>query len=203
MLLSGCVTVAPAGSQAPSVTATPGAAFPSPTAPASSITVTEVPPSALATPVVPSATPTEALPTAVPVTPAPTRTARPSRSPRPTTDATPTPTPIAIDLSIFVNTPDLPIEWHVNTTYTIPIHVAIAASDVPNARAKVSVPEEAFVVTFETGPIAASDNYSHNVDVNLPAMGPATFTMSVKPPAGYVDYDTSNNKVTIAIQVLP
>ena len=39
--------------------------------------------------------------------------------------------------------------------------------------------------------------------INVPAMGPATLTLVVKVPLGFADVNTGNNKVTIAIQVLP
>jgi hypothetical protein len=104
---------------------------------------------------------------------------------------------------VFIQTADIPNPWYTNTDYTLPIHVAIAAGMVPNAHVTVSIPEEGFSTAFDTGAIAATDSYSHNVTVNVPAMGPATLTLQVKVPAGYADYDKSNNKVTIAIEVQP
>jgi len=127
----------------------------------------------------------------------------PTRTPRPTPKPTPTPEPIAIDLSTFIYGSDLPNPWYTNTTYTIPIYVEVTGAEVRNVHVKVAIVVEGFSQSFDTGPIAEGDNYSHNVAFNLEAMGPATLTWSVKVPAGYYDTDASNNKGSFDFQVLP
>lgn len=186
LFVAGCAAIAPISSPGLNTlvpTAVPGSAAPTTSAPATT---------ALESPAV-----------TLPAPEQPTSTPEPTRTPKPTRRPTPSPTPIAIDISIFVQTSDIPNPWYTDTPYTIPVYVAVAVADVPSAHAKVSIPEEAFATSFDTGAIATTDNYFHNVDFNLTAMGPATLTLTVKAPAGYVDVNRGNNKVTISINVLP
>lgn len=193
-IATACTTVAPAATQPTSVPVPGSGALPSASVPAPTTAPGESP-AASTTPI---ETPQASVPaSSEPATPEPTRTPRPSKSPKPT------PTPIAIDLSIYVNTPDLPTEWHTNTDYLIPIHVDVAEAPIPSAHASVTVPEEAFSTSFDTGPIAPGDTYAYTVTVNLSAIGPATLTLQVKVPPGYTDINKPNNKVAIAITVLP
>jgi hypothetical protein len=128
----------------------------------------------------------------------PSTTPKPRKTPKPTSRATPTPGPISVDLSIYVQTADIPNPWYAETTYTIPIHVAVVGADVPNAHVKVNVLAE-----FDTGPIATTDTYAHNTDVTLYDSGRTGLFLSVKAPPGYADVYKSNNKVVIYIDVQP
>lgn len=100
-----------------------------------------------------------------------------------------------------MNTPDLPTTWYADTDYTIPINVTSAINSVEQVQAKVSIPEEGFSTSYVTGPIPFSGTDTHNVTINVSAIGPATLTLQVKTPLGYTDINPSNNKVTIAIDV--
>jgi hypothetical protein len=109
---------------------------------------------------------------------------------------------VSVDLQVDIDTADIPNPWYNNTDYTLPIHVTANSGDFPNGvQVKVSIPEEAFSTTYLTGPIAAGGTDTHNVTVNVPAIGPATLTLFVKTPAGFADVDLSNNKRMIAITV--
>jgi hypothetical protein len=134
-------------------------------------------------------------------TPSPTPTPTPKPTKKPTPTPSPTPPPTKIDLAIYVQTADIPNPWYNDTDYTIPIHVSAAISDIFGAQVKVSIPEEAFSTTYQTGPITAGSEDVHNVTINVPAIGPATLVLQVKTPAGFADVNTSNNKVSIAIEV--
>jgi hypothetical protein len=188
--LSACTTIAPVASPAGSGLV------------ASPVPGTSGPSASLA----PSASPVESTATETPAptaTPEPTATQKPkpSKTPKPTPTASPTPTAVAVDLSVFIQTADIPNPWYNNTDYTLPIHVALLGGPVPNAHVVVSIPKEQFSASFDTGPLAETDAYSHDVTINVPAIGPATLTLQVKAPPGYADTDKSNNKVQIAIEV--
>jgi hypothetical protein len=132
--------------------------------------------------------------------PSPAKTPKPRKTPKPTPRATATPPKTEVDLSIYVETPDIPNPWYSDTDYTIPIHVVTAVADVPDAHAKTNIGP--LVMDFDTGPIATTDTYSHPVTYNLPDAGPYVLTLSVKVPSGYADINRSNNKVDITIMVL-
>lgn len=184
VLCAACSTVAPGPSVAP------GSSTTLPTFGSPPVAQTSAPSDTVPSVAVPTETPTQE-PTAPP-----THKPKPPKTPKPT--RTPSPTPIGIDLSIFIETADIPNPWYAETTYTIPIHVAVAVADVPNAH--VEVPP---FVEFDTGPIATTDDYIHNTDLTLYDAGPYDLLLSVKPPPGYVDTYKVNNKVTIHIEVLP
>ncbi len=132
-------------------------------------------------------------------TPTPTPSAKPTKKPTPT--PSPTPKPTKIDLAILVMTDDLPNPWYNNTDYKIPIHVSVAGSDVPPVTVKVSIPQEQFSVTYQTGPISDGSEDVHDVTINVPAIGPATLTLAVKTPPGFTDIVPANNKVQISIEI--
>jgi hypothetical protein len=155
----------------------------------------------------PTTSPAEVVPTvstepvgSVADSPQPSTTPKPRKTPKPTSPATPTPPPISVDLSIYVQTADIPNPWYAETTYTIPIHVAVAVADVPNAHVKVLTFDD---TEFDTGPIATTDTYAHDTDVTFYFPGPNDLVLSVKAPAGYADIYKSNNKVVIHIDVQP
>jgi len=199
--LSACTTVAPQSTPFVStpITPVPGTSLlPSiaiPTVPVVTLPSVSLPPTETVAPTVaPIITPTPS----PEITPSPTP--KPTKKPTPT--PSPTPTPIAVDVAIYVQTADIPNPWYNNTDYTIPIHVSAAVNDIPGATVKVSIPQEAFSTTYLTGSITAGSEDVHNVTINVPAIGPATLILLVKTPSGFADTDTSNNKVSIPIDVM-
>lgn len=192
--VTACTSVGPSSTPFIStpVTPVPGAsALPSIALP--SLPAVSIPPESIS--------PETQAPSDQPTLPPPTEKPTPKPTKKPTPTPSPTPPPTKVALSIDVNTSDIPNPWYNNTDYTIPINVSSFGADVPSIQVKVSIPEEAFSTTYTTGTIADGATDTHNVTINVPAIGPATFTLSIKTPAGFVDVDLSNNKRQIPIEV--
>lgn len=186
--LSTPVTPLPGTSLLPSV-ALPTLALPSllaPSLPPESITPSAEPPSAV------PATPTP--------TTEPTQTPKPTKKPTPT--PSPTPTPVAGDIEVSFEQSTIPNPWYNNTDYTIRVYIAaLGTTDLPNVHVKLVAQNEGVSFKFDTGPIAITDSYYHDVVVNLPAIGPSALILSATMPAGYADKNKSNNSKTVPIDV--
>ncbi|MEO6349688.1 MAG: hypothetical protein ABIP53_03465 [Candidatus Limnocylindrales bacterium] len=190
LLLSACASIPPSG------TSSPGSPLTSASAPASSAAIatstsSEVPSEAAAT-----ATPIE-LATDTPAVA--TRSPKPPRTPKPTPTRSPTTPPTPIDLEIFVYGADLPQPWYTGTTYTLPIHVTVTGTAVPNAHAKVTI--ENIIAEWETGPIDPADTYFYNLVLTLTAAGPTELTTNIKTPPGFTDTDRNNNKGSFPLEI--
>jgi hypothetical protein len=55
---------------------------------------------------------------------------------------------------------------------------------------------------FDTGPIAITDSYYHDVTVNLPASGPSALIVTATMPDGYSDTNPDNNSKRVDIDVV-
>lgn len=189
VFLGGCAAIAPL--DAPQTSTPLGSVPPATSTPADSSAGTAAP---LETTAETLPAPSEpALPSRPPKTP------KPTRPPTPTPNPTPTPTPV--DLEVFIYGSDLPNPWYVDTAYTIPVYVTTTGADIPNAHVKVTI--ENLTAEWDTGFIATTDTYFHNVEFRLTATGRTMFTMAVKAPRGYRDTDRSNNKGGIEVDVQP
>ena len=198
--VAACTSVAPQASTIISNPATP-------------VPGTSLPPSA-AVPTLPQGTSTSAsLPatavpdTSAPQTPAPTTETTPAPTPKPTKKPTPTPsptpTPIAGDVEASILETSVPNPFYNNTDYTITVYVsALGTTNLPNVHVKLVAKNEAVSFKFDTGPINYGDTYSHDVTLNLPAIGPSALILTATMPDGYVDTNKANNTDTVDIDVL-
>ena len=62
--------------------------------------------------------------------------------------------------------------------------------------------DENISYTFDTGPIAYGDTFTHAVNVNLPAIGPSALILTARMPVGYADTNKANNTASVDIDVL-
>jgi len=199
---AACTTISPAATvpgsaSVPAFTAGPGASgLPSaevPTLPAASLV------------------PASISPTAEPVeqpTPTPSPTTAPPKTPKPTKKPTPTPSPtaspIAGDIEVAFEQSSIPDPFYVETDYTIRVYIsALGTTDLPNVHVKLVAKDEGVSYKFDTGPIAITDSYSHDLTVNLPAMGPSALILTASMPDGYADTNKANNTKTVDISVQP
>lgn len=107
-----------------------------------------------------------------------------------------------MNLSVYVQTAELPVTWYVNMQYTIRVYVDdLALISVPNATIRLAI--QNLTATDDTGPIAAGATAYIDFDLTLDTAGPATLALKVVLPAGYTDFDKSNNTVNIAVEVQP
>jgi hypothetical protein len=156
----------------------------------------------------PSLVPGSLLPTGVPgtVEPAtptptpevtPTPTPKPTKKPTPTPSPTPTPTvaPTPADIELSIDASSIPSTWYAGQHYPIRVYVsALGTQNVPNVHVKLVAKNEGVTESFDTGPIAYTDNYYHDIDVVLPAYGPTTVTVTGTLPKLFDDTNPANNK---------
>jgi hypothetical protein len=192
--VTACTSVAPSSTPFIStpVTPVPGAsALPSialPSLPFASIPPETISPGTEA----PSAPPTVE-PTAPP-TPKPTK--------KPTPSPSPTPTPIAGDIEVAFQDTSIPNPFYNNTDYSITVYIsALGTQDLPNVHVKLVAKDEAVSFKFDTGPIAFGGTYTHDVTVNLQAIGPSALILSASMPDGYADTNKANNSKIVPIDV--
>ena len=97
----------------------------------------------------------------------------------------------------------LPPAWYAGQPYTFRIYVsALGTQDLPNVRVKVVAQGQAVSETFQTGAIAITDSYYHDVQMTLPAYGPTTLVVTASLPAGFADTNPSNNKDSVVFTVV-
>ncbi len=206
--ISACTSVSPIATLSLStlVTPLPSASLPPsvviPSEPESSLAAASVPPSDAPT------IPPESISTTPEVTPPPTPkpTKKPTPTPKPTKKPTPTPsltpTSISADLEVSFDSSTIPNPWYNNMDYTIRVFIdALGTQDVSNARITLVAKDEGVSFEFDTGPIATTDNYYHDLVVNLPAIGPSALILTATLPEGYADTNKSNNSKTVPIDV--
>src|SRR4051812_49360115 len=183
--LSACTSVAPGASTAPS--ALPGTS-------AGSSAEATLPPA--------SVSPTdETSATATPTAHA-SKTPKPSKKPRPT--PSPTAPDVEGDIEVSFEQSSIPDPFYVNTDYQIRIYVgALGQQDLPDVHVKLVAKDENVSYKFDTGPIAITDSYYHDVTVNLPANGPSALIVTATMPDGYTDTNKDNNSKSVDINVLP
>ena len=149
----------------------------------------------------PSAEPPTIAPETASPTPEPTSTPKPTKKPTPTPSPTPAKTPGDIEVAFQDTT--IPNPFYNNTDYTITVYIsALGTQDLPNVHAKLVVQNEGVSYKFDTGPIAYGDTYTHDIVVNVPAIGPSALILSATMPDGYVDTKRSNNTTTVDIDVM-
>jgi hypothetical protein len=196
LLVVACTTIAPAAPSPQIVVPLPGSSV------AASFTIPSLPPlaSALASVPLESMSPTaEPTPTVEP-TATPTPTPKPTKKPTPT--PSPTPSPIAGDIEVSIEQSSIPSPFYAGTDYPIRVYIsALGQQDLPNVHVKLVAKDEGVSYKFDTGPIAITDSYYHDVTVNLPAYGPSTLILSATMPDGYADTNKSNNTDSVDITV--
>jgi hypothetical protein len=193
--VTACTSVAPVATPFIStpVTPAPGASalptFAIPSAPIASVPVATITPASEA-----SAVPS------VPPTTAPSETPKPTRKPTPTPSPTPPPTPG--DAEVHIDTSTIPATWYAGQPYTIRIYIsALGTQTLPNVKVKVVALNENVSETFNTGEIQITDSYYHDVQLNLPAIGPTTISATASLPNGFVDTNKNNNKDSFDVEV--
>ena len=148
----------------------------------------------------PSVEPPTIAPETASPTPEPTNTPKPTKRPTPTPSPTPAKTPGDIEVA-FQDT-SIPNPFYDNTDYTITVYIsALGTQDLPNVHAKLVVQNEGVSYKFDTGPIAYGATYTHDIVVNVPAIGPSALILSATMPDGYVDTNKANNTKSVAIFV--
>jgi len=142
--------------------------------------------------------------------PTPSAAVAPPKTPKPTKKPTPTPSPTQprtkADLEVSFEQSSIPDPFYRETDYTIRVYIsALGTQDVPNAHVKLVAKDEAVSYKFDTGPIAITDTYYHDVVVNLPAAGPSALIVTATVPEGFVDTNKANNSksVDIVVQAQP
>ena len=127
-------------------------------------------------------------------------TPKPTKKPTPT--PSPTPTPIAGDIEVAFQDTSIPDPFYNNTDYPITVYIsALGTQDLPNVHVKLVAQNEGVSFKFDTGPIAFGGTYTHDVTVNLQAIGPSALILSASMVDGYTDTNKANNSKTVPIDV--
>ena len=198
--ITACTSVAPASTPFVSTPITP----PPGTSTLPSAGLPTLPVQSIPAVASPSAAPPTIAPETAPPTAEPTKTPKPTKKPTPT--PSPTPTPIAGDIEVNFDMSSIPNPWNNNTDYTIRVYIAaLSTQNLPNVHVKLVAQNEGVSFKFDTGPIAITDSYYHDIVVNLPAIGPSALILSASMPDGYADTNKANNSksVTIDVQLAP
>jgi hypothetical protein len=196
--LSACTSITPQSTPFVStpITPLPGSSL-LPSLALPTVPLVTVPPESI----LPSAEP----PSIEPATPTPTtkatRTPKPTKKPTPTPSPTPEGTPGDIEVNFEPST--IPDPFYNNTDYTIRVYIAaLGTQDLPYVHVKMVAKNEAATFEFDTGPIAITDSYYHDIEhVNLPAIGPSSLILTATMPSGYYDTNEANNTKSVDIEV--